>query len=104
MDAYCSTNTCTTSSRGIAINDIYTPPHRRTEEIALQRTKHREQMTIKTTIMLYDTHQHHTDVITLIDSGCTTSAIDEVLSFGIKSRLPLLLTPCQYTMRMGHGI
>jgi hypothetical protein len=39
--------------------------------------KHREQMTIKATIMLYDTHQHHTDVTTLIDSGCTTSAIND---------------------------
>jgi hypothetical protein len=66
------------------INDLYVPPHRRLE-IASQSTRHREQMELKTTIMLYDTHQHHTDVSTLIDSGCTMSAIDK--SFVEKHRI-----------------
>src|ERR1700723_4617389 len=42
----------------------------------------------KAHIMIYEMRQHHYDVSTLIDSGCTTSAIDR--DFVKKKKIPTL--------------
>jgi phosphoglycolate phosphatase-like HAD superfamily hydrolase len=69
----------------VQINDIYVPPHRRTEEIASTEVYQRkEQLQVGATIMLYDTRNHH-NVQALIDSGCTSSAISR--EFVVKHKI-----------------
>ena len=77
-DNKCTTTSCSDKGKcnNMKINDLYVPPPKRTEEIASTTTKAQETLIVNAKIMLYDTRQHHY-IKALIDSGCTTSAIDK---------------------------
>jgi len=77
-DNKCTTTSCSDKGKcnNMKINDLYVPPPKRTEEIASTTTKAQETLTVNAKIMLYDTRQHHY-IKALIDSGCTTSAINK---------------------------
>ena len=70
-------NSKCTNSR-VSLNGLYIPPHRRKVEIASTTTPvyAHEQMAIEVRILEYETRRNFF-VSALIDSGCTTSAIDK---------------------------